>query len=147
MPADSNNLPTSDGRPVDTKRLICQGRLRFQILVNLLRLAFELRIERARNDAFVLLPLTVQADAVLAVQRQDGPSVAAGLLQNLHVSHSLFGSAHLLNRHHLKNSNSSLSSLWKLKFQRLSMNRRSFNPRSRISSGPHFSFRNTSISE
>ncbi len=66
MPANSNNCP-SDGWPIDAKQLVCQGRLRFQILMNLLRLAFEIRIERARNDTFVLLLLTVQTDEVLAV--------------------------------------------------------------------------------
>ncbi len=91
----------SDGGPVDTKQLTCQGRLRFQILMDLLRLAFEIRIELTGNDAFVLLLLMVQAHEVLAVQRQDGPPVATGLLQNLHVSHSLSGSARLSNRQHV----------------------------------------------
>src|SRR5215207_4592093 len=42
-PANGNGSPTSDGRPVDAKQLTCQGRLRFQSPMNLLRLAFEIR--------------------------------------------------------------------------------------------------------
>jgi hypothetical protein len=69
--------------------------------MNLLRLAFEIRIECTDNDALVLLLLTVQADEVLTVQRQDGPPVAAGLRQNLRIRNCLFGSARLANRHHV----------------------------------------------
>jgi len=66
--------------------------------MNLLRLAFEIRIECTDNVALVLLLLTVQADEVLTVQRQDGPQVAAGLRQILRIRNCLFGSARLANR-------------------------------------------------
>jgi len=66
--------------------------------MNLLRLAFEIRIECTDNVALVLLLLTVQADEVLTVQRQDGPQVAARLRQILRIRNCLFCSARLANR-------------------------------------------------
>jgi hypothetical protein len=54
MLANSNHPPTSDGRTVDAKQLVCQRRLRFQRLMYPLRLALEIRVERASDDARML---------------------------------------------------------------------------------------------
>ena len=70
-------------------------------MMDLPRLPFEIRIERTGNDAFVVLPLMVQTDEVLAVERQDCPPIAAGLCQNLSIGYGLFGSARLSNRQHV----------------------------------------------
>jgi hypothetical protein len=54
MLVTSKNPPASDGRTVDAKQLVCQRRLRFQRLMYPLRLALEIRVERASDDARVL---------------------------------------------------------------------------------------------
>ncbi len=66
-----------------------------------LRLALEICVERAGDDARVLRPFVMQADKVLAVQDQDRPLIAAGFRQNLRIWNCFFGSARISNRQHL----------------------------------------------
>ncbi len=73
----------------------------FQCLMYPLRLALEICVERAGDDARVLRPFVMQADKVLAVQDQDRPLIAAGFRQNLRIWNCFFGSARISNRQHL----------------------------------------------
>jgi hypothetical protein len=57
MLANSKKPPASDGRTVDAKQLVCQRRLRFKRLMYSLRLALEIRVERASDDASMVEPL------------------------------------------------------------------------------------------
>ena len=54
MLSNSKNPLASDGRTVDAKQPVCQRRLRFQRLMYPLRLALQIRVEPASDDARVL---------------------------------------------------------------------------------------------
>ena len=64
--------------PVHTNQLTVQRTLRADRLVNTIRLAGKIRVNRANNNAGVLRTFPVQADEVTAIQRQDGAVFRSG---------------------------------------------------------------------
>lgn len=79
------------------------GKLRFggDGFVDPLRQALEVRVERTRDNARVLGPLTMQANEMPAVERQKRSALTACGVQHGVVGHSLASLACFVNRQHV----------------------------------------------